>query len=129
MLMWDVSVNTVKKVMYKVVETVEHAISDYMKDAKFGALMYDGWTKDSIHYIGYFATFMRGYAIRKKRVTELALGTDIVLLSVAPMERDDGDDDDDGDGSDDDERDDDDEHRNKIRSASFGAKTKSAKGI
>jgi hypothetical protein len=35
-------------------------------EAKFGAIMYDGWTKDSIHYIGIIGSFMRAYRIRKK---------------------------------------------------------------
>lgn len=79
---------TVKKVMYKMVELIEKDIGSQMKRSEVGSLMYDGWTKDSMHFVGVIATFMRDYPVRKKTSTVHVQEPEMVLLSVAPMERD-----------------------------------------
>jgi hypothetical protein len=66
---------------------VQKTLGGHVKEAEVGALMYDGWTKDSIHYVGVVATFMQGHTVRKKYSTVYDVATEIVLLSVAPMER------------------------------------------
>ncbi len=50
--------------MFKLFEIVEPQIKDEMNTAK-GAVMYDGWTHNSIHYLGVFAVYMRTVAVFK----------------------------------------------------------------
>jgi hypothetical protein len=77
---------TIKKVIYKMVEIVERDIGRDMKKARLGALIYDGWSKDSLHYIGVIASFMRPFNERKENETVVQQRSELVLLSVAPME-------------------------------------------
>ena len=68
------------------VEIVERDIGRDMKKARLGALIYDGWSKDSLHYIGVIASFMRPFNERKENETVVQQRSELVLLSVAPME-------------------------------------------
>jgi hypothetical protein len=45
----QVSKKYLKKVMFKVMELAQAQFAIHMKEAKIGALMYDGWSKDSMH--------------------------------------------------------------------------------
>jgi hypothetical protein len=63
-----------------VVELAERAITEYMKEAKFGAIIYNSWTKDSIHYIGNIGSFMTGYNVHiMGKATTVTLETELVL--------------------------------------------------
>ena len=86
------STEKVKEVMNKIVIEVEEKITEEMKSAGRGALMYDGWSKASTHYVGLMATYLREIVVwestgvgsaNKKKVLKKELA--IVLLSVAPM--------------------------------------------
>jgi hypothetical protein len=81
-----VGCTTIKKIMHKLVELAETQIGDYMQRAQAGALMYDGWSKDSMHYIGVISTFMRDCTVRKDFESVCEQRTKIMLLSVAPMQ-------------------------------------------
>ena len=45
----------VKETMFTLVEIVEKLIADEMKEAGYGAIMHDGWSKFSSHYTALFA--------------------------------------------------------------------------
>jgi len=45
----------ITKVLYNLVEIVENVIKKEMKEAGYGAIMHDGWTKFTTHYVGIFA--------------------------------------------------------------------------
>jgi hypothetical protein len=78
-----------KKVMFKMVQLIEPTIGQLMQDAGIGAIMYDGWTKDSVHYIGIIACFMRQFPVYKYgKMVEYKQELEQILLSVAPMVRD-----------------------------------------
>ena len=47
----------ITKVFYNLVEIVEDVIKKEMKEAGYGAIMHDGWTKSSTHYVGIFAQY------------------------------------------------------------------------
>ncbi len=61
--------------MFKVLEVVETKIKDEMTMAK-GAVIYDGWTHISTHYVGEFAVYKHTVAVFKNGVmsTESELG-------------------------------------------------------
>jgi hypothetical protein len=61
-----ISSKAFKKVIHKLVELVEHQIGPLMVEAKMGAVMYDGWSKNSIHYIDMMAIFMRSHVVKKE---------------------------------------------------------------
>ena len=49
----------ITKVFYNLVEIVEDVIKKEMKEAGYGAIMHDGWTKFATHYVGIFAQYNR----------------------------------------------------------------------
>ncbi len=51
------SIKTVRKVILAMKRLVIDEIAKDMKDAGFGTIMHDGWTKFSQHYVGLFAYF------------------------------------------------------------------------
>jgi hypothetical protein len=75
-----------KQVVNMVVELVREEIGLQTKNARVESVMYDGWSKNSIHYIGIIAIYryMKSYVVRELGlVTENSEERD-VLLSVAP---------------------------------------------
>ncbi len=56
--------NTFKKTLLKVVEILEEQIREELRKSK-GAQMYDGWTRNSTHYIGLFALYNRVHTVHK----------------------------------------------------------------
>jgi hypothetical protein len=81
-----ISLKTFKTVIHKCIELVEQQIGFLKLEDKVGAVMYDGWSKNSIHYIGTMGIFMRSHVVRKQGgLTEYPEEQEIVLLSAAPM--------------------------------------------
>ena len=82
------SVDFTTKVMLEMVQLTEAIIGKQMKSAGIGAILYDGWTKDSIHYIALLASYMRVPSVFKdKKFIGGKPELEIVLLSLAPMMR------------------------------------------
>ena len=52
-----ISVKTLKKYLFKVVEVVEKKISVKVATAPLFALLFDGWTEDSTHFVGLFIVY------------------------------------------------------------------------
>lgn len=78
------SSKTFKEVLFKVVEFVELAIGKEMKEMK-GAILYDGWTSNAMHYFGLFAVYCRKIDVIENGQ---ANGMSVVccpLLSVSPQ--------------------------------------------
>jgi hypothetical protein len=50
-----------KQVVNMVVELVREEIGRQIKDAKVGSIMDDGWSKNSIQYIGVIAIYIKSY--------------------------------------------------------------------
>lgn len=51
-------IKTIKAVIFKATEFVEKRIAELMVNTK-GAIIHFGWTRNGMHYIGVFASFMR----------------------------------------------------------------------
>ena len=89
------SARYLNKVIFKLVELVEKAIGEEMKQSPIGAIMHDGWSKVSTHYFGLYACYSH-------KVGNV-FSPRIALLAVAPIqetsEEDSSDDDDDDDSS------------------------------
>ena len=52
-----ISVKTLKKYLFKVVEVVEKKISVKVATVPLFALLFDGWTEDSTHFVGLFIVY------------------------------------------------------------------------
>ena len=85
--------DTLKKVIFKMVEMIEEKIKEEMLAAGIGALLSDGWTKHGTHYLGIFATYNREVSFsalgdkrtkKKKQVRNEVVSS---LLSCAPMQK------------------------------------------
>lgn len=50
------------QIILKLVDVVEWAIASDMSKYK-GEIMYDGWSKCSIHYVGIYACFMKKFSV------------------------------------------------------------------
>ena len=79
------SVKTVLDTAHNLVEIVEQKISNMMKDAPAGQIIFDGYTVGGQHYVAIFASFMR-------KCTSLAEGSqlkyekhELRLLACAPL--------------------------------------------
>lgn len=75
---------TFKEVLFKLVEIVECKIKDEMMKQK-GAVMYDGWTNNSTHYVGIFGVYMRNVAVHKNGVMHTEKELACPLLAASPM--------------------------------------------
>ena len=49
------SQKTIKETIFKLIEKVEKEFAKELQDASIGAIMHDGWTKSSVHYIALYA--------------------------------------------------------------------------
>lgn len=74
----DLSRQTLKNVMFNLVELVENKITCEMTSTK-GSIMHDGWTHAGTHHIGLFAM----YAINDEKTGKSQVRTP--LLSMSPM--------------------------------------------
>ena len=52
-----ISVTTLKKYLFKVVEVVEKKITVKVTTTPLFALLFDGWTEDSTHFVGLFIVY------------------------------------------------------------------------
>jgi len=64
-----------KSVILRLVELVEKRISQEMKEAGCGSILHDGWSHNSVHYVGLFASFIKKIDSTPR----------LVLLSVSPL--------------------------------------------
>jgi hypothetical protein len=48
----------VRKVILAMVVELEKKIAAEMKEAGYGSIMHDGWSKNGIHYLGIFICFL-----------------------------------------------------------------------
>ena len=67
------------------VELAEEAIKKEMKIAGYGAIMHDGWSKFSTHYVGIFAQYNRRVSANIGKVKSTTVVPTNVLLAMRPM--------------------------------------------
>ena len=76
---------TVRRVILAMVPIIEQVISVEMKEAGYGSILHDGWTKFGQHYVGLFATYNKLIdVIENNRKTQRKVPTS-VLLAMSPM--------------------------------------------
>ena len=81
----DICARTLKAVILTMVEIVEPKIGRQMKIAGRGSILHDGWTKDSVHYVGSYCCYIRAITTvvkGKKLVEELPK---LIILACSPM--------------------------------------------
>ena len=76
--------NIFKETLLKVVEIVEEKIREELRKSK-SALMYDGWTRNSTHYVGLFALYNRVHTVYNHGCPNEIIAPRCVLLAVSPM--------------------------------------------
>ena len=70
--------------MLHLVEIVEQSIKQEFASTR-GASMYDGWTDCGVHYIGFYAVYMRNFWVLRNRSSKQEEELAITLHSVSPM--------------------------------------------
>ncbi len=70
--------------MFTIVEIVESKIEADMEQTK-GAVIYDGWTNNSTHFMGIFAVYMRKISIFRNSMVQYEKELACPLLSARPM--------------------------------------------
>eukprot|EP00171_Calliarthron_tuberculosum_P000144 IDg144t1 len=73
-----------KEILFKLTELVEQEIARDMQGTK-GAIVHDGWTKNSMHYFGVFASFIRKVKVVKHGVQHDVEEHVTPLLSISPL--------------------------------------------
>lgn len=71
--------------MMKLVQIAEGKIRDELKSTK-GAIMYDGWTENGVHYVGIYVVYNRTFGLYRNGVLETESELAITLLSVRHFE-------------------------------------------
>lgn len=69
----------------KLVEIAKGKIRDELKSTK-GAIMYDGWTENGVHYVGIYVVYNRTFGLYRNGVLETESELAITLLSVRHFE-------------------------------------------
>ena len=75
----------VQKVLFNCKELVEEMIAVELKQAEYGSLMHDGWSKFGTHYVGLFAQYNRRVPQNIGKVKSTTLMPTNVLLAMRPM--------------------------------------------
>ena len=75
----------ITKVLYNLVAIVEDVIQKEMKEAGYGAIMHDGWTKFATHYVGIFAQYNKRVSGNFGKVKSTTVVQTNVLLAMRPM--------------------------------------------
>ena len=73
--------------VHNIVKKIEKSIGRDMRTAGRGAIMYDGWSKCGMHYIGLFACYMKKVKVSEKKELKYEYVPKVTLISVAPMLR------------------------------------------
>jgi hypothetical protein len=83
---FTISVKTIKGTIFKAVELVEQLIGKEMAAAGQGLILHDGWSCGSVHYIGFYACYIRTAIHSAKDGTNTKVEiVELVLLSCSPM--------------------------------------------
>ena len=75
----------VQKVLFNLKELVEETITGELKEAQYGALMHDGWSKFGTHYVGLFVQYNQRVPQNIGKVKSTTLVPTNVLLAMRPM--------------------------------------------
>ena len=75
---------TIIQVIFQLVKLVESRIKDEIHDTK-GAILYDGWTCNSTHYIGLYASYCVPQPHRYSNANITRAVHRLTLLSLSPM--------------------------------------------
>lgn len=80
-----IGVKVLKEVLFTLVELVEAKIAEELAQAGCGALMHDAWTKANVHYMAFFACYMKQIPVKNNGVASHEQVPMCTLVSVAPM--------------------------------------------
>ena len=80
-----ISLATFKSVLLALSEITTEILSERLRDAGWGVVIHDGWTKASIHYFGMIASYNRVVWYRKGDKWEACLEPTRSLVSVSPI--------------------------------------------
>ena len=76
--------SSIVEVMFKLVELVEKRIAEELVST-IGAIMYDGWSSCSTHYVAAYALYMSSTSVVVNGTVQKSSIPRFTLLSVAPM--------------------------------------------
>ncbi len=71
-------------VVVKLVELVEHRIEEEMRGTR-GALMYDGWSCNSTHYVRLYASYCTETPVRVHGTASMESVPVLTLIGLSPM--------------------------------------------
>ena len=80
----SISRQNLTRIIFALTEAVEHRIGKEMKGT-CGALMYDGWTTGSMHYVGLFASYCTTVVKRVNNQDNAQSVPRLTLLGVSPL--------------------------------------------
>eukprot|EP00171_Calliarthron_tuberculosum_P002661 IDg2661t1 len=80
----EISKATMVDVIFKLVEMVERYITEELSNTR-GAIIYDGWTVNGMHYVGLFTSYIRAVPTRVSSTFQEAHTPTMTLLAVSPM--------------------------------------------
>lgn len=75
-----------KETMFKLTELVEKRVGEEMVQYK-GAVIHDGWTSNSTHYLGVFVSYMKKVAVLQDGEEHFKEELTMPLISLSPMSK------------------------------------------
>lgn len=75
---------TVTNVLFELVKLVEDRIKLEMRGT-MGALMFDGWTRSSMHYVGVYASYTKTCTVRENAKDMVKTTNRLTLLGLSPL--------------------------------------------
>ena len=75
----------IRDILFHLVPMVKKAISREMKEAGYGGVMHDGWSKFGTHYVALFAQFNRIIQQNLGKICKTSRIPTNVLLAMGPM--------------------------------------------
>ena len=79
-----VSVDVIPSTIFNLVEIVESKIAQEMQNT-IGAIPFDGWTVNLVHYTGVYASFCRRVTVRQKKALKTVHEPVLRMLVLAPL--------------------------------------------
>lgn len=80
----NVGVPKMTEVIFKLVELVEKEVGAEMRKTK-GAILYDGWSANSMHFTGVIASYCTDVDVREKNTPRTVSLPRLTLLAMSPM--------------------------------------------
>ena len=75
----------IRNILFNMVTLVEEALKIELKEANYGAIMHDGWSKFGTHYVALFCQYNRRTYQQIGKIRTPTITPASVLLAVRPM--------------------------------------------